>query len=112
MRIYVISAINSRLIRFYSSSLLLIYEGSDEASSHATLKMIDFASSCFPQAPDHNTTSHVNTSHVNTSHVNSEDTSGADGGYVFGLESLLRILNDMLIHEQARCDARLGVVEL
>lgn len=37
--------------RLFSTSILLIYEGADQNSTQVSLKIIDFASSCFPCRP-------------------------------------------------------------
>lgn len=62
--------------RFYSSSLLVIYDG-DDSSSSVDVRMIDFEhSTCagFRTDPSHD---------------------GVDQGYIMGLNSLIEILTDL-----------------
>lgn len=77
--------------RFYSSSLLIMYEGSDQQDSSSSsidgprvatkrgvdIKMIDFAHSSLP-------------------HTSTVRHKGPDGGYLFGLDNLIRLLEELL----------------
>jgi hypothetical protein len=59
------------LLRFFSSSLLFVYEG-EAKEVKATLKMIDFA------------------------HVSEIKDGGHDDGYIFGLKNLIKFLEDIV----------------
>lgn len=65
---------NQHLFRFYSSSLLLVYEGdvTSELADELEIKLIDFA-------------------HV----VDIEEPDGLDDGYIHGLKHLIMLLNDI-----------------
>ena len=71
--------------RYFSTSLLMIYEGADQNSSYALVRMIDFAQSHFPPSPQQQQAG------VAVHHVE-----GVDEGYTMGLRNLLAILNEML----------------
>ena len=64
--------------RFFSSSLLLIYDAADQLPKGVDVRMIDFEHSTyagFLDDPRHE---------------------GVDAGYIFGLTNLIRIFEDML----------------
>eukprot|EP01028_Stygiella_incarcerata_P012509 TRINITY_DN778_c0_g1_i1.p2 TRINITY_DN778_c0_g1~~TRINITY_DN778_c0_g1_i1.p2 ORF type:complete len:131 (-),score=45.38 TRINITY_DN778_c0_g1_i1:96-488(-) len=78
--------LEQKSLRFYSSSILLIYEGDETEESseilglpHCDLRMVDFA----------------NVYDYNDGEV--------DSGYIIGLRSTIRILQDILrMHEEGR----------
>jgi len=58
-------------LRFFSSSLLFLFEGSDAESLKVDIRMIDFA------------------------HVHQIHDGGTDGGYVVGMKNLMKIFEDL-----------------
>lgn len=63
--------------RFHSASLLFIYDGDGGEEARADVKMIDFAKTAMPLASPVAYT-------------------GADDGYLFGMDTLIRLLRQML----------------
>lgn len=62
--------------RFYSSSLLIAFDGHSPSSSNISVKMIDFAHSTYP------------------GFLQDQAYSGADDGYILGIDSLCKIIYD------------------
>ena len=61
-----------RHFKFYSSSLLLVYDGADESPVRADVRMIDFAHTQWEHEPD------------------------GDQGYLLGIDTLIRLLRNIL----------------
>ena len=87
--------------RFFSSSLLVIYEGDEKNGSGergskdlVDLRMIDFANTALPSKHCHSKGQASGSG--NPDNAGGPEYSGPDAGYLFGLNSLIRIFTDIL----------------
>ncbi|XP_068125485.1 inositol hexakisphosphate kinase 3 isoform X2 [Hyperolius riggenbachi] len=90
--------------RFYSSSILIVYEGEDAANNYY-LQNIGISSTC--QGGRHSKVDVRMIDFAHTTFTDSRnsltDNDGPDKGYIFGIENLLKIFCDIRDNKQQKC---------